>query len=126
MMKELLNQFKTKIVGAEPKRQAVPDVIEASVSEHADRMLKLKLLILESYSDTEDILNLLRDGDTMVVVKINALREKDMNELKRAINRMKTHCAATGAQMAALDDSWIIIVPPTVELEHSLLGKISK
>jgi len=125
-MKELLNQFKTKIVGAEPKRQAVPDVIEASVSEHADRMLKLKLLILESYSDTEDILNLLRDGDTMVVVKINALREKDMNELKRAINRMKTHCAATGAQMAALDDSWIIIVPPTVELEHSLLGKISK
>jgi len=58
-------------------------------------------------------------GSRIMLVKIRALREKDMTELKRSINRLKTHCAATGGDMAAIDDNWVIVVPPTVEIERT-------
>ena len=40
----------------------------------------------------------------------------DRNELKKAVDRLKTHCEVTGSDLAALDDSWIVLVPPVVEI----------
>jgi len=121
-MKKALHRITSKILGAGPETAGgVPEVVEASIAEHMDKMLVLRLIVLESYGDTEDILRTLRNGDTMAVVKIRPLRDKDMSELKRAVNRLKTHCTATGAQMVALDDNWIMVVPPTVEIERSFM-----
>lgn len=120
-MKDTLHHIKSRILGDESARAEVPEVVEASIAENMEKTLTLRLIVLESYGDTEDILRTLRNGDTMAVVKIRPLRDKDMSELKRAINRLKTHCTATGAQMAALDDNWVMVVPPTVELERAFV-----
>lgn len=121
-MKKTIRNLKSKFLSSEGKTKSdMPGIIEASISDEQSKELILKIVVLESYGDTEEILRLLRSGDTMVVVKIRPLREKDMSELKRSINRLKTHCTATDAQLAALDDSWVIIVPPTIQLERSSL-----
>ncbi|MBR9679872.1 MAG: cell division protein SepF [Candidatus Altiarchaeota archaeon] len=92
-------------------------VVQAKVIHTQNAKLKLDLMVMERYNDVEKVLNKFRSGDRIIIVKVSPLRDKDMTELKKAINRMKTHCNVTGADLAALDDSWIILVPPIVQIE---------
>lgn len=91
-------------------------VIEAQVKKETQPRLKMGLMVMERYADLEKILSRFRKGDTVLLVKISPLREKDMGELKKVIERLKTHCGVTGSDLAALDDNWIVLVPPVVEI----------
>ena len=94
------------------------EVVEAKVVHSTSPKLGLDLMVLERYADVEKVLNKFRSGDKIIIVKVSPLRDKDMTELKKAVNRMKTHCNVTGADLAALDDNWIILVPPIVKIER--------
>ena len=45
--------------------------------------------VLEDFSDVKDILDALRNGYTIALVNIKPLKDKDIIELKRAINKLK-------------------------------------
>lgn len=94
------------------------DLVKIEVKSAEKEPLSLEVVKLQNFSETENILDSLRSGKKILLVKISGLKEKDMTELKRAINRFKTHCAATGSDLAAIDESWIILVPPVVGLER--------
>lgn len=98
------------------KVKKVEDVVEARVLQDVKKRIKLGLLVMERYTDVEKVLSKFRKGDSILVVKISPLRDKDMSELKKAIDRIKTHCSVTGAGLSALDDNWIVLVPPMVEI----------
>ncbi|MFH0962206.1 MAG: cell division protein SepF [archaeon] len=103
---------------AQPEKREAPALVRIDVKNVEKEPLALQVVKLQNFSDTEGILDSLRGGKRILLVKISGLKEKDMTELKRAINRFKTHCAATGADLAAIDESWIILVPPVVGLER--------
>lgn len=116
IMSKIKDLFAGKKKDAAPKR---PEVINVDVKEAASaEPLSLQIEKLEAFQDTEHILESLRTGKRILLIKIAPLKEKDMTELKRAINRFKTSCAATGSDLAAIDDNWVILVPPTVGLER--------
>lgn len=121
MVMEQLRKLRARMFGANGGEQAAhsSDVVEIEVKNQEERKISLQLGVLEKFGDTENILAAMRSGSRIMLVKIRALREKDMTELKRSINRLKTHCAATGGDMAAIDDNWVIVVPPTVEIERT-------
>ncbi len=121
MVMEQLKKLRAKMFGTPGGEKAghSPDVVEIDVKNAEERKISLQLGVLEKFGDTENILAAMRSGSKIMLVKIRALREKDMTELKRSINRLKTHCAATGGDMAAIDDNWVIVVPPTVEIERT-------
>jgi SepF-like predicted cell division protein (DUF552 family) len=121
VMKQLKGLFdKVKASGKGAPSKPKTDMMKIDMKEDVSdkEPLALQVIKLESFADTEGILESLRSGKRIMLVKITALKEKDMTELKRAINRFKTHCAATGSDLAAIDDSWIILVPPVVGLER--------
>ncbi|MBR9680361.1 MAG: cell division protein SepF [Candidatus Altiarchaeota archaeon] len=91
-------------------------VIEAKVKKETQSRLKMGLMVMERYADLEKVLSKFRKGDIVLLVKISPLRDKDMGELKKVIERLKTHCGVTGSDLAALDDNWIVLVPPVVEI----------
>lgn len=91
-------------------------VVEAQVSKEVKKKIKLGLLVMERYADVEKVLGKIRKADSIILVKVTPLRNKDMSELKKAIDRLKTHCNVTGAELAALDDNWVVLVPPMVEV----------
>ncbi|MBR9689763.1 MAG: cell division protein SepF [Candidatus Altiarchaeota archaeon] len=97
-------------------RKKEEHVVEARVSKDIQPRLKMGLMVMERHADLEKILSKFRKGDIVLLVKISPLREKDMNELKKAVERLKTHCSVTGSDLAALDDNWIVLVPPVVEI----------
>jgi len=81
-----------------------------------DVALHIKTSVLESISDTERILNEFRKGDTVLIVKIRKLRERNLNDLKKVISRLKTHCENTGSDIAGIDEDWIVLAPKKAKI----------
>jgi SepF-like predicted cell division protein (DUF552 family) len=115
MVLKQLKDLKSKIFSEKKE----PEPVEIGLKDDSlPKTLSLDLVVLENFSDSERALENMREGDRILMLKIRSLRENNMADLKKAVNRLKTHCAATGANLAAIDDNWIVVVPPTVGLER--------
>ena len=67
--------------------------------------------VLDSFENIKPILDSLREGKTICLVNIRPLKDKDIVELKRAINKLKKTCDAIEGDIAGFGDDWIAIVP---------------
>ena len=65
---------------------------------------------LEKFEDTERVLNSLRQGN-IVFLKIRELKEKDMGELKRAVEKLKKTAIANNGDIAGVEQDWLILTP---------------
>lgn len=65
---------------------------------------------MEDFSDTDRIQKIMRDG-SIVLVKIKALRSKDVSELKRAIDKLRKTTVAMNGDIAGIDEDFIIVCP---------------
>lgn len=71
---------------------------------------------LEDFSDIKPVLEALREGDTIALVNIGPLKEKDLVELKRAINKLKKTCDAIEGDIAGFSEDYIVVVPNFAEI----------
>ncbi|MFQ6020942.1 MAG: cell division protein SepF [Candidatus Aenigmatarchaeota archaeon] len=65
---------------------------------------------IEDFSDSDRIQKKIREG-SIVLVKIKKLKEKDLSELKRAIDKLRKTCIAMNGDIAGIDEDWIIVTP---------------
>jgi SepF-like predicted cell division protein (DUF552 family) len=80
---------------------------------------------LSDFQDIKPILDALREGFTICLVNIRPLKDKDLVELKRAINKLKKTCDAVEGDIAGFGEDYIVITPsfarihrqPEVQLE---------
>ncbi|MFH1229332.1 MAG: cell division protein SepF [Candidatus Aenigmatarchaeota archaeon] len=70
----------------------------------------IKVDKLEDFADTDRIQKTIRDG-SIVLVKIKALRNKDISELKRAIDKLRKTTIAMNGDIAGIDEDFIIVTP---------------
>ncbi|MCD6371106.1 MAG: cell division protein SepF [Candidatus Aenigmarchaeota archaeon] len=75
-----------------------------------EKSVGVKIENLKSYSDTERIQQLLREGN-IIFLKIRELRSKDITELKRAIQKLKRTCMALDGDIVGVDEDYIILTP---------------
>lgn len=66
---------------------------------------------LEDFQDIKPILDSLREGYTICLVNIRPLKDKDLVELKRAINKLKKTCDAVEGDIAGFGEDYIVITP---------------
>lgn len=66
---------------------------------------------LGDFQDIKPILDSLREGFTICLVNIRPLKEKDLVELKRAINKLKKTCDAVEGDIAGFGEDYIVITP---------------
>lgn len=71
------------------------------------------------YTDSERIQQKVRDG-IILLVRIKDLKDKDMNELKRAIARIRRTCHAVNGDIAGLGDEWLIVTPAVAKVRREL------
>ena len=65
---------------------------------------------LNDFSDTDRILKAVRNN-AVVFVKIKPLKEKDLSELKRAIDKLRKTCVAINGDIAGIDENFIVVCP---------------
>lgn len=90
--------------------------LEGSSAEQSGHLL-IKIATLREFSDTEAIQNELRKGH-IVWTKIKPLKDKDMTELKRAVDRLRKTCIAVNGDIAGVDEDYLVLTPQNVRVHR--------
>ncbi len=81
-----------------------------------------KLLIqverMDSFGDSDRLQQKLRDG-YVLLVKVKDLREKDMNELKRAVAKLRKTCLALNGSIAGLGEDWLLATNNSAKIHQA-------
>lgn len=109
----VLSVFKKKEEGNEE------EYIELNLEEEKSREGKIKIVVenLSSLADSDRIQEKIREGK-IVLFKIKDLKEKDLDELKRAVSRISKTCSAIGGDIAGISEEWIVATPSFAVIER--------
>ena|SRR5437879_1392547 len=87
------------------------DVVEVDPSQLSEsNRISVKVSILRQFSDTENVQQLLREG-SVVFLKIKEMRDRDLSELKRSVDRIRKTCMAMGGDIVGVDEDFLIVCP---------------
>jgi len=112
-MKRLFSKIRDKL--SAPQYEET-DVEEGYVELDTDSEdVKSKILVrpftITDFEDIKPILDILREGYTIALINIKPLKDKDLVELKRAINKMKKTTDAIEGEIAGFGEDYIIVTP---------------
>ncbi|MFQ5474744.1 MAG: cell division protein SepF [Candidatus Nanoarchaeia archaeon] len=73
--------------------------------------INVRPFVLEEFGDIKPVLDSLRGGYTIALVNIRPLKDRDLVELKRAVNKLKKTCDAVEGDIAGFGEDWIAVTP---------------
>ncbi len=86
--------------------------LEADIDDKkAGAKVLIRPFTLKDFENIKPILNSLREGYTIALINIAPLKEKDISDLKRAIDKLKKTIEATDGDIAGFGENWIIATP---------------
>ena len=111
-----LSKLKEKLgttSGSEMFEESEQGYVELGSEMPADTKSKIMVrpFVIEEFEHIKPILDSLREGHTIALVNIKPLKDKDLVELKRAINKLKKTCDAIEGDIAGFGENWIAAVP---------------
>ena len=89
---------------------------EGEAPRHGTSKVVVRPFVIEDFTDVKPILDVLREGYTVALINIRPLKDKDLIELKRAINKLKKTCDAIEGDIAGFGDDYVVIVPSFAEI----------
>ena len=85
--------------------------LNTNVTDDARTKIMVRPFVIEDFSDIKPALDSLREGYTVALINIKPLRDKDLVELKRAVNKLKKTCDAIEGDIAGFGEDWIVVTP---------------
>ncbi|MDO8642640.1 MAG: cell division protein SepF [Candidatus Woesearchaeota archaeon] len=110
-------RLKDMMKPSSPQTMNMPDEDEGYVElstdsgEHGQSKVTVRPFVLEDFAGTKNVLDSLREGYTIALVNIKPLKDSDIVELKRAINKLKKTCDAIDGDIAGFGEDWICVTP---------------
>ncbi|MAG91039.1 hypothetical protein CMO83_00005 [Candidatus Woesearchaeota archaeon] len=109
-LKERLGTTSGSEMFDEPE-QGYVELGNESAALDAKSKLTVRPFVIEEFEHIKPILDALREGHTVALINIKPLKDKDLVELKRAINKLKKTCDAIEGDIAGFGENWIAAVP---------------
>ncbi len=118
---KIKNSLKKKEYDDDEMMDETEEYVELDTSRASDAPQKVivRPFVLEDFTDIKQILDALREGTTICLVNIRPLKEKDLIELKRAINKLKKTCDAIDGDIAGFSDDYLVITPSFAQIYRS-------
>lgn len=120
-MKNILSSIKDKISRTlkEPEddiryaEEGEEDYLEIDTAHDLGTKTKIVVrpFVIEDFADIKPTLDALREGYTIALVNIKPLKERDIVELKRVVNKIKKTCDAIDGDIAGFGEDWIVVTP---------------
>jgi SepF-like predicted cell division protein (DUF552 family) len=102
---------KLKSLAGYDKPVSGDDYVEVGVmSGDKTGKIGIKIENLADFTDTEKVLKQVREGH-IVFLKIKVLKDRDMGELKRAVEKLKKTIMAQNGDIAGIEQDWLILTP---------------
>lgn len=94
------------------------EYIEIDVGKEQAKKAKIMVrpFILKQFDDVTKILDVLREGYSIVLIDINPLKRKDLVELKRAISKLKKTVEALEGSLAGFGENIVVATPSFVDI----------
>ena len=122
-MKDIYMKVKEKILrtvgrGPDFNDDLGEDYVE--IDTDVDKGPKARVLVrpffIEDFADIKPALDALREGTTIALINIKPLKDKDIIELKRAVNKLKKTCDAIEGDIAGFGEDWIVVTPSFAQI----------
>jgi SepF-like predicted cell division protein (DUF552 family) len=84
--------------------------LEADIKDQKSKVL-VRPFTLEKFDDIKEVLNAIREGLTISILNIEPLKDKDLAELKRAIDKIKKTVEANDGDIAGFGENFLVVTP---------------
>ena len=119
VIKKFMDRFTPKFSDEFSESKDSEEFIEIEpVSNNLQTQLTVRYYTLTDFEDVKNILTDLREGYTVSFIKIKPLKEKNLNELRRAIDKIKKTCFALEGEVVGFDEDWVVAVPSYVKVHR--------
>lgn len=114
---QLKDMFSTSSAPKEEETEGEEGYLELDTEgQELKSKVVVRPFVLEDFEDIKDILDSLREGHTIALINIKPLKDKDLVELKRAINKLKKTCDAIEGDIAGFGEDYIVVTPSFAQI----------
>ncbi len=94
------------------------DYVEIDPTKDVGNRAKIivKSFTVSDFNDIKEALDALREGYSIALINIRSLKEKDILELKRTVNKLKKTCDAIEGDIAGVSEDWIVVTPAFAQI----------
>jgi len=78
---------------------------------------KIRVEKLSSYTDVPKIQEFLRNGE-IVFLNIKDLKNSNLSDLKKAVDKLKNTVSAIGGDIVGIDDNYLLLTPSYVRIQR--------
>jgi hypothetical protein len=75
----------------------------------------IRIETLQDYRDVEEVQKHLREGN-IVFLRMKKLKERDLGELKRCVERLRRTVTAMNGDIIGVDEDYLILTPPSAKI----------
>lgn len=118
-----MRNWLSKLTGG---RNEIPDElnddyveIDTAVSRGSKSKINVRPFVITDFGDIKPVLDSLREGMTIALINIKQLKERDIVELKRAVNKLKKTCDAIEGDIAGFGEDWIVVTPSFAQIHRA-------
>ncbi len=101
-----------KLKKEQPAEQVIEDYAELPAEISTAKHTIVSIEKIERFSDTDKILQKVRKGQ-IVFAMIRDMKNNNLDELKHAISKIRSSCAAMNGNVVGVGEDLIIITPPS-------------
>ena len=119
---KLKEKIATRSDDFEPEEHQPEDYVEISHDSQGDKHSRILVrpFVIEEFGDIKPVLDCLREGYTIALVNIATLKEKDMIELKRVVNKLRKTCDAIDGDIAGFGEDWLVATPNFASVDRNI------
>lgn len=106
----VLERLKEKF-RSHPKEEVGEEFVEIDESIlGGEHKVNVRIETLKDFIDVDRIQQMVREGN-VIFLKIRELRNKDISELKRAVEKLRRTCVAMNGDIVGVDEDFLIVTP---------------
>jgi SepF-like predicted cell division protein (DUF552 family) len=100
--------------------------LNSDAARASDNHVTVRPFNLTDFGDIKQILDAIRGRETICLVNIRPLKDKDLIELKRAINKLKKTCEAVQGDIAGFGEDYIVVTPDWAKIYRNPSEQLQK
>lgn len=99
----------------EEHRESTDEFIELEAMGEEQGKANIRIETINDYRDVEEIQKRVREGN-VIFLRIKKMRERDIGELKRVVERLRRTTIAMNGDIIGVDEDFLILTPPSVKI----------